>query len=120
MDEDVLIVFTVFGSIVLIFVVWFYLRFKARAEMQKTFRLALEKGSELSPDFIKQLGEPERSKESDLRRGLIWLALGVAMAILAAAIPEPEAFGPMIGSASFPALIGVAYLIMWRFGSKTD
>ncbi len=120
MGEEVYIVFTVFSSIVLVFVLWFYFRYKAREEMQKTFRLALEKGTELSPDFIKQLGEPEQSKEKDLRRGLIWLAIGVAFAILGVAVDEADAIGPMLGVSAFPGLVGVAFLIMWRFGSKKD
>jgi len=118
MGEEVFIVFTVFTSIVLVFVLWFYFRFKARAEMQKTFRLALEKGTELSPEFIKQLGTPQESKEKDLRRGLIFLAVGAAFAILGIAVDEADAIGPMLGVSAFPALIGVAFLIMWRFGSK--
>ena len=52
--------------------------------------------------------------------GLIWMALGIALVILGFAVDEPDAIGPMIGSASFPGLIGVAYLIMWRFGTRKE
>jgi len=118
MDEEVYIVAIVFFSIAAVFGLWVYFRFRSRAEKQHTIRLALEKGTELSPDFIKQLGEAEPSKDRDLRRGLIWMALGLAMAILGLGINQPDAIGPMLGSAAFPALIGVAYLVMWRYGAR--
>lgn len=118
--EELWIPIVLFASITIIFCLWFYFRFKARMATQETFRLALEKGSELSPEFVKQLAEPEPSQDRDLRRGLIWLALGIAMVILGVAVNEPDAIGPMIGSAAFPGLVGVAYLIMWRFGTRKE
>ena len=120
MDEEMLIPIVMFISIAVVFSLWFYFRYKGRVAMQKTLRLALEKGSELSPEFIKQLGEPEPSKDKDLRRGLIWVALGLALATLGVAINDPEAIGPMMGSAAFPAMVGAAYLIMWRYGARKE
>lgn len=110
-----IVMFLVLG---LVFVVWFYLKFRTKVEAQQTIRLALEKGTELSPEFIKQIGEPEPPKDRDLRRGMIWIALGLGMVLLALGINEPDAMGPLMGSAAFPTLIGVAYLIMWRYGAR--
>ncbi len=118
--EELWIPIVLFVSIAVIFCVWFYFRYKARIATEQTFRLALEKGSELSPEFIKQLGEPEPSKDRDLRRGLIWVAIGLAFAILGVAINEPDATGPLLGTAAFPALVGIAYLIMWRYGMRKE
>jgi len=120
MDEGILIPIVMFISIAVVFSLWFYFRHKARVATQQTFRLALEKGSELTPEFVKQLSEPEPSKDRDLRRGLIWVALGLATAILGVAINEPDAIGPLLGSAAFPALVGVAYLIMWRYEARKE
>ena len=116
--EDLWIPIVMFVSITVIFCLWFYFRYRTRLATQETFRLALEKGSELSPEFIKHLAEPEPAPDRDLRRGLIWLALGVALVLLALGVNEPDAMGPMMGSAAFPGLIGLAYLTMWRFGAR--
>ncbi len=118
--DEMWIPIVMFVSIAVVFSLWFYFRYKARVETQHTFRLALEKGSELTPEFIRQLGEPEPSKDRDLRRGLIWLALGLGLLILGAAINDPNAIGPIMGSASFPGLIGLAYLAMWRYGARKE
>ena len=115
-DEFIpIVMFTIIG---IVFVVWFYFKFKSKVEAQQTIRLALEKGTELSPEFIKQIGEPEPPKDRDLRRGMIWIALGLGMVLLALGINDDEAIGPLMGTASFPALIGVAHLIMWRYGAR--
>ncbi len=118
MNEEVIIVATVFLSVVVVFIAWFYLKFRSGAETHQTIRLALEKGTELSPEFIKQIVEQQPPKDRDLRRGIIWLALGLGMILLAVGINEPDAMGPLMGSASFPALIGLAYIIMWRYGAR--
>ncbi len=118
--EELWIPIVFFVSVTVAFCLWLYFRYKARLATQETFRLALEKGSELSPEFVKQLAEPEPSKDKDLRRGLIWIALGIALLLLAFGVNEPDAMGPMIGSAAFPGLVGLAYLIMWRFGKRKE
>ncbi len=78
--EGELIPVILFIAMTLAFVAFFYLRFRAKVETQQTIRLALEKGTELSPEFINQLGEPEPPKDRDLRRGMIWIALAMASA----------------------------------------
>lgn len=118
--EELWIPIVLFIAVTVIFCLWFYFKYRTSMATQETFRLALEKGSELSPELIKQLAEPEPAKDRDLRRGLIWAAIGIAMVILAVAIGEPEAMGPIMGSAAFPGLVGVAYLIMWRFGARQE
>jgi hypothetical protein len=104
----------------LVFVVFLYLKFRGKAEAQQTIRLALDKGTELSPEFIKQIGEPEPPKDRDLRRGMIWIAVGIGFVLLALGINEEDAMGPLMGTASFPILIGIAHLIMWRYGARTQ
>ena len=109
-----------FMSIALIFFIVLYFKHRSRAEMQQTVRLALEKGTELTPDIINRLGEPEPSKNRDLRAGLIWTALAVGLALCGFAVPDPSghALQGCLAGAAFPFAIGVAYLIMWRYGAR--
>lgn len=111
-----LIPIVMFVMIGLVFWVMFHFRFKSKAEFQQTIRLALEKGTELTPDLISRLGEPEPSKDRDLRRGLVWLALGAATAALAFGIPGDDATSIIFSVAAFPVFIGIAFIIMWRYG----
>lgn len=118
--NDELIPIVMFVSMAVVFIFWFYFRYRTRMETQQTFRMALDKGSELSPEFIKQLGEPEPSKDRDLRRGLIWLSLAAGLVLIGIAVPEPEAFRRLLAGASLPFAIGCAYMIMYRYGTKQE
>ena len=109
-----------FMSIALIFFIVLYFKHRSRAEMQQTVRLALEKGTDLTPESSNRRGEPEPSKNKDLRLGLIWMALAVGLALCGFAVPDPSghAFRGTLAGAAFPFAIGVAYLIMWRYGAR--
>ena len=105
-------------------VLWlmFHFRYKTRAEMQQTIRMALEKGADLTPELIDRLGDPEPHKDKDLRRGLIWLALAIALAMCGVAIPDSsgDALRGCLAGAAFPFAIGVAFMIMWVYGNRQD
>lgn len=111
-----LIPIIMFIMIGLVFLVMFHFKFKSKAEFQQTIRLALEKGTELTPDLISRLGEPEPNKDRDLRRGLVWLALAAGTAALAFGIPDEDTLGILLSVAAFPFFIGLAFVIMWRYG----
>lgn len=113
------VLFIVTGGI---FWLFFSYRHRSRVERQQTIRLALEKGAELSPEFMKNLGEPEPPKNRDLRRGLIWmgLAFGLALCGLAVSAFDTEALYGCLAGAAFPFCIGTAYLIMWRYGVGSE
>ena len=116
-----LIPIAMFAAIALIFFIVLYFRQRSRADMQQTIRLALERGTELTPELIDRLGAPaEPSRNRDLRLGLIWMALaaGLAMCGLAVATFSIEALYGCLAGAAFPFAIGVAYLVIWRYGAK--
>lgn len=117
-----LIPIAMFAAIALIFFIVLYFKYRSRAEMQQTIRLALERGTELTPEIIKGLGEPEPSKNKDLRRGLIWLGLAAGLALCGFAVPDPSGYAlrGCLAGAAFPFAIGLAYMIMWRYGARSD
>ena len=121
MAEDILVPIAFFGAIALIIWLVVSYRHRGRADKQQTIRLALEKGAELTPELMKSISEPEPAKNKDLRSGLIWLALGVGLALCGLAVPDPtgNALQGCLAGAAFPFSLGIAYIIMWRYGSHT-
>jgi len=113
--EDTWVPIVLFLSMALVFCALFWFRYKARSEMQSTFRAALDKGQELSPEIIDRLGHPKAPKDKDLRYGIIWLSLAAALVLIGFAVPEPEALRGTLAGAAFPFCIGVAYLILHKF-----
>ncbi|MEJ2087484.1 MAG: DUF6249 domain-containing protein [Gammaproteobacteria bacterium] len=104
-------ILTVFGVLAYIF----YLRYRHRQDIQQTLRAALDKGHDLSPELIASLAANIGGPHADLRRGVIAIAVGVALAGFAALVGEEDAQGPLMGLAMFPALVGVAYIGLWWF-----
>ena len=96
-----------------------WLRHRNRESMQQTFRMALDKGQELTPEIIDRLGGPKPGKYKDLRLGVIWLASAIALVIFGQTIPEDEANRILAGIAAFPFFIGVGYLVLYFF-TKQD
>ena len=121
MYED-LIPITMFLGVTIVLCVLFWLRYRARREMQETFRIALDKGQELTPEVIDRLGHPKPSKDKDLRLGIIWLAIAVGLVLCGVAIPDPSgnALRGVLSGAAFPFTIGIAYLILYRFTDRGE
>ena len=87
-----------------------YFRFRSRQEMQLTVRSIVDSGQSMSPDALKELTEALFPPRSDLRRGVIFLAIGVATIAFAYLVDEGDAVGPLIGISAFPFLVGFAYI----------
>ena len=120
--EGILVPIAMFTMVAAIFFIVLYFHQSSRSEMQQTIRLALERGTELTPDIISRLGEPEPSKNRDMRRGVIWLALAVGLALCGFFVPDPSghALRGTLAGAAFPLAIGVAYMIIWRYGERNE
>ena len=109
-----------FLSIALVFCVSFWLKHRGRAEVQQTIRLALDKGTELSPEVIDRLGHPMPSKFKDLRLGAIWMSIAIGLVLCGFAVPDDsgDALRGCLAGAAFPFAIGVAYLLLHQFTGK--
>ncbi|MBT8085523.1 MAG: hypothetical protein HKN35_13325 [Woeseia sp.] len=113
-----LIPIVMFLSIALVLILFYYFKFLGRKELQRTVRIALERGQDLSPELLDKLGEPQKSPLSDLRRGLIALAIAAGLAAIGLALGQEEAIRPLLASAMLPLFIGLAYLVLWRLNAS--
>lgn len=133
----ILIVGIVFASIVAVIVGPGYLKSRERREMQETIRRAIDKGQPLPPEVIDAMSKdvtknlPSRNK--DIRRGIIWVAIGVGIAafgLINGALfdrgggwdhEEGIVFsgGPM-AIAAIPITVGLAFLVLSFFNKNKD
>ena len=127
-------IFAVFGSITAIIVGPTYLKSKERREMQATVRAAIDKGQPLPPEVIEALSTeatkniPSRSR--DIRRGVIWLAVGVGLAAFGLVNDMPwgrdswdhggDFGGGLLGIACIPITIGLAFIVLSFFNKNKD
>ncbi len=116
MGPEILAPFTVFGSIVLIVWIVFHFGAKNRREVLETVRQAAQSGTQLTPDIIRALGMPQKSKGRDIRWGIVLVAIAAAFLMLGFAISTTEGdfegFWVMLGVSSFPGFVGIALILM--------
>lgn len=115
--EEVLIPIFLFASLVGVIWLFSHYNYKKRLTAHETLRLAVEKGQEVSPELVERMSYLNDPAKSDLRRGILLIAFGLAFISLGMLIPhdEPDAFRGMLGVSSFPIILGAAYLGLWRF-----
>ena len=99
----------VFGTPVVIVLLVLIYRFRKNRQLHQTIALMLEKGAPIPPELI----APEKQRPSDLRRGIILIAVGLGIVVFFLA-QKDEAWG--IGA--IPLLIGAGYLIAWKLEQK--
>ena len=102
-------------------VVWLVMVFRYRAskEVQATYRAAIERGQELTPELLDRLGAAQ-PKNRDLRRGIVLVAVGLGFAAFGLVLGEEDATRPMVAIGAFPFLVGAAYLGLWRFNRNNQ
>jgi hypothetical protein len=113
-----LIPISMFIGLTVVLCLFFWFRYRMRNDMQATIRTAIDKGQELSPEIIDRLGTPKPPKDRDMRLSLLWLAFALGMVVFGFMLPDDdnEVQQVFMGIAAFPFFIGLAYLLMWRFG----
>jgi hypothetical protein len=124
MDPGVVAVFipiAIVVSVALVTLVFLFLRYRTRLDYQQTVRLAVEKGQQLTPEFLERLAEraiKDRNPNRDLRFGVIAIAIGVAIGSFGWILGEPDAVRPLMGVGNLPLLVGVAMVALWRFAPR--
>lgn len=126
-------ILSVFGSITAIIFGPTYLKFRERRETQETVRRAIDKGQDLPAEVLDALTRdvtknlPSRTR--DIRRGIIWLAVGVGIAAFGLINDmgwnnghdwHGEVGNGLLGVAAIPVTVGLAYLILSFFNKNKD
>jgi hypothetical protein len=127
----ILIMLIIFGSITAIVFGPSYLKSRERREIQTTVRHAIDKGQQLPPELIdamtKDVASKLPSRTRDLRRGVIWLAVGIGVAAFSYLSnlgwndhDMEQAAAAMLGLAAIPATIGIAFIVLSFFNPNKE
>ena len=116
MDELIpMVLFVVLGFIA---IGYFYWNHKNKQSVMDTVQKAIETGGEFSPELLSQLGAAVDPRIRDLRRGVIFLSLGVAGLLCSLFFGEPEVVNGIRAGSMFPLLLGAGFLIVWRLNTE--
>ena len=115
--DEILVPIFLFAAVVAIMWLFSHYNYKKRLTAHETLRLAVEKGQEVSPELVERMSYLNDPVKSDLRRGILLIAFGVAFILVGLIMPsdEPEAVRGVVAISSFPVVLGLAYLGLWRF-----
>ena len=127
----ILIVLIIFSAITAIIFGPSYLKSREKREIQETVRHAIDKGQQLPPELIEAMTRDVASKlpsrTRDLRRGVIWLAVGIGIAAFSFLSDlgwddhELQQIGNgLLGVAAIPVTIGLAFIVLSFFNPNKE
>jgi hypothetical protein len=106
-----IVLFMVLGVIA---IAYFYWNHKNRQSIMDTVQKAIETGGELTPGLLSQLGAAVNPRVRDLRRGIIFLALGIAGLLCSLFFDDATVVNGIRAGSVFPLLLGGGFLLVWR------
>jgi hypothetical protein len=106
-----IVLFIVLGTILL---AYFYWNHQSRVTIMNTVQRAMDQGKELTPELLLHLGAAGNPRIRDMRRGVVFLSLGVAGFLCSLFFADPEAGDGIRAGSVFPLMLGLGFLIVWK------
>lgn len=106
-----IVLFIVLGTIVL---GYFYWNHKNRLTIMKTVEKAMDQGKELTPELLVQLGAAGNPRIRDMRRGIVFLSLGIAGLLCSLFFGDAEVVNGIRAGSVFPLMLGLGFLLVWK------
>lgn len=119
--EDIFVPLFFFSFLSAIIIVPAVLRYRDRARLHETMRIAIERGEPMPPELIESLQKGWRTNPSsyrDLRRGVIFIGIGLGLIAMGVALGQfagPEAMYGTMSAGMIPGFIGLGFLLLWFF-----
>lgn len=101
-------------SIAIMFITFSVLNSRNQTEVQRTLRTALERGVPLSAELVSQMNTNRPSKQTDMRRGIIIVSIGIGALVAGIITGLMKEFATV---AVFPIFMGLGFLLVWKLES---
>lgn len=109
-----LIPIVMFIMLGLVIIAYYYWNHKNRLSIMETVQKAIKSGSELSPELLAQLGAAVNPRMRDLRRGIVFIALGIAGLLCSMFFDIAEVVNGIRAGSVFPLMLGLGFLLVWK------
>lgn len=114
MDEGIFIPIVMFIMLGIVLVAYFFWNHKNRDSIMATVQKAIDNGKELTPELLSQLGAAVNPRMRDMRRGIVFLSLGIAGLMCSLFFDVPEVVNGIRAGSVFPLMLGVGFLLVWK------
>ena len=116
--EAVLAPLVVFSALAIIMVAAFFFSYRKRRIVYDAIKVAIEKTGSVDAALVEAIIRDKVGPNADLRKGIVLIATAGAFVVLGYSVDEAEAIGPMLGVASFPGFVGLAYVACHFFAPR--
>ncbi|MEE2692478.1 MAG: hypothetical protein VX640_13150 [Pseudomonadota bacterium] len=118
MDAGILVPLGLFAAIAASLIAAAFFSYKKRRVVYDAIKVAIEKTGQVDAALVEAIIRDKVGPYADLRKGVILIAVAAAFVILGFSVDEEEAVRPIIGLASFPGLVGLAYVAFHFFAPR--
>lgn len=112
--SGIMVPIVMFIMLGIVIIGYFYWNHKNRLSIMDTVQKAIDTGKELTPELLVQLGAAVDPKIRDMRRGIVFLSLGIAGLLCSLFFSDPEVINGIRAATVFPLMLGVGFLIVWK------
>ena len=106
-----IVMFVVIGFVI---IAYYYWNHRNRLSIMDTVQKAIDKGESLTPELLDRLGAAVNPRMRDLRRGVVFLALGIAGLLCSLFFDIAQVVNGIRAASVFPLMLGLAFLLVWR------
>jgi len=111
---DAMIPITMFIVLGIAVMGYFFWNHKNRETIMKTVEKAMDQGKELTPELLVQLGAAGNPRIRDMRRGVVFLSLGIAGVLCSLFFDHADVVNGIRAGAVFPLMLGFGFLLVWK------
>ena len=106
-----IVMFIVLG---LVIIAYYYWNHRNRVSIMDTVQKAIDKGESLTPELLDRLGAAVNPRMRDLRRGIVFLALGIAGLLCSLFFDLQQVVDGIRAGSVFPLMLGLGFLLVWK------
>lgn len=117
-DPGILVPIVMFIMLGIVLLGYFYWNSKNRAGIMETVQKAIDGGKELTPELLAQLGGALNPKLRDLRRGIVFLALGIAGLLCSLFFADADVVNGIRAGSVFPLMLGLGFMLVWKMNKE--
>jgi hypothetical protein len=118
MGVEIIVPVALFLCIAGVFVAAYAYQHRNRRVVYDAIKVAIEKTGQVDAALVEAIIRDKVGPNADLRKGIILIAIAAGFIALGFSIPEEDALRPLMGIASFPGLIGLAYVAFHFFAPR--
>jgi hypothetical protein len=109
-----IVLFIMLGVVI---IAYYYWNHRNRVSIMDTVQKAIERGENLTPELLDRLGAVVNPRMRDLRRGVVFLALGIATFLCSLFFDIEQVVNGLRAAAVFPLMLGLGFLLVWKMNS---